>query len=269
MDRQDEGPGRVGGRYGRKRENMKNFGLVVLVFTPLMGCVSGQIVGEVGSEGGTSGIGITGGGGSTSIIGDPAGNPDAGPSLGGTGGLGVPPTNVGAAGSHVVTGAGGSTGSVTTGMTLPCNVETMFKTNCQGCHSNPPVNGAPFSLVSYGDILANGANAVVAMSNGSMPLGGPRASDAMIQTVQSWVVAGFPSGVACPPTGGAAGASGAGGATPGVGGRMGTGGAPAPGVGGRTGSGGAPGVGGSPAPGVGGAGDDNGGDNGGGKGKDG
>lgn len=34
---------------------------------------------------------------------------------------------------------------------FPCDVFSVLNNNCQGCHSNPPQNGAPFPLVSYDD----------------------------------------------------------------------------------------------------------------------
>ena len=32
------------------------------------------------------------------------------------------------------------------------NVSSIFQNNCISCHSNPPVNGAPMSLINYNDI---------------------------------------------------------------------------------------------------------------------
>lgn len=37
---------------------------------------------------------------------------------------------------------------------LPCEVQSLLRSRCQGCHSNPPLAGASIPLVSYADLTA-------------------------------------------------------------------------------------------------------------------
>ncbi len=37
---------------------------------------------------------------------------------------------------------------------LPCAIEAIVESRCRHCHSDPPVNGAPFPLVTYADTQA-------------------------------------------------------------------------------------------------------------------
>jgi hypothetical protein len=73
------------------------------------------------------------------------------------------------------------------------DVTLLFETACNSCHSNPPQNGAPMSLVSYSEVR----NAVETMSlldrisrnegaNGLMPLGGPRLPQQDIDLIFQW-----------------------------------------------------------------------------------
>jgi hypothetical protein len=38
--------------------------------------------------------------------------------------------------------------------TLPCDVAAVLRDVCQHCHTDPPVNGAPFPLTTYADTQA-------------------------------------------------------------------------------------------------------------------
>ena len=69
------------------------------------------------------------------------------PGAGGTTGGGV-----GGASGGGVGGAGGSTTTVANG--IPCDVATLLQNRCVGCHSNPPINGAPMPLVTYANLTA-------------------------------------------------------------------------------------------------------------------
>lgn len=59
---------------------------------------------------------------------------------------------------------------------LPCDVDRILSTVCQYCHTRPPRNGAPFSLVTYGDtqVIVDGRPVVsyvaAAVASGRMPL---------------------------------------------------------------------------------------------------
>lgn len=73
------------------------------------------------------------------------------------------------------------------------NVSSIFQNNCISCHSNPPVNGAPMSLINYNDIkdAVENRNLIDRISrqtseNGAMPLGGPRLPQNLIDLVILW-----------------------------------------------------------------------------------
>ncbi|MGO8998468.1 MAG: hypothetical protein ACLQVI_34545 [Polyangiaceae bacterium] len=48
----------------------------------------------------------------------------------------------------------GDDATVGVGTPLPCDVNAVVVEHCQGCHSNPPQNGAPMPLVSWEDFQA-------------------------------------------------------------------------------------------------------------------
>lgn len=78
------------------------------------------------------------------------------------------------------------------------DVGPIIETNCVSCHSDPPVNGAPNSLVNYVEVV----NAVVNMDlidrisrqpgeGGFMPLGGSRLPQNLIDLIEQWEDEGF------------------------------------------------------------------------------
>lgn len=87
---------------------------------------------------------------------------------------------------------------------LPCDVQAVLATNCQSCHSQPPVGGAPMALMTWDDLVApsitdpNKSNAQLsvdrmqAAKNPMPPQGGAAAAD--IQTLQDWINAGAKKG---------------------------------------------------------------------------
>jgi len=133
-------------------------------------------------------------------------------------GTGGTPGTTGAGGTAGGTGAGGAGGSSTAGG-LPCDVQTVFQAHCTTCHSSPPSGGAPMSLVSYANLTAPSAvsaamtyaqRAVTRMQDNTSPMPpvpGTRATAAEIQTVSSWISAGYPMGTC----GGSTGTGGTGG----------------------------------------------------------
>ncbi|HVW28712.1 MAG TPA: hypothetical protein VHC69_25275, partial [Polyangiaceae bacterium] len=166
---------------------------------------------------------------------------------------------VGAGGATVV-GNGGTVsssagGSATTvaGGSLPCDIDTLVKAHCQTCHGAKPIGGAPMSLVTEQDFTQNytvhtSPGLVGQMMplyqlakmriNGTnnlpkMPEGNPLAP-ADFTTLDTWLGAGAPPGMACgPATSGAGGAS-----TVGGGGTVGAGGGSVISEGATTGAGG-------------------------------
>lgn len=77
-------------------------------------------------------------------------------------------------------GAGGaSCGTTPATGDFPCDVFTVLQTNCHSCHQAPPVNGAPYSLLTYEDTRElNGMTTTprwqrmgAVVESGFMPLG--------------------------------------------------------------------------------------------------
>jgi len=69
---------------------------------------------------------------------------------------------------------------------------------CLACHSNPPQNGAPMSLVSYENVkeAVQNRDLINKISknegdNGLMPLGGPRLPQSSIDLIVKWNIDGL------------------------------------------------------------------------------
>lgn len=77
------------------------------------------------------------------------------------------------------------------------HIKPIIDNNCVFCHDNPPVNGAPNSLVNYQDVKASAENNLLdrisrqASESGAMPLGGPRLPQNSIDLVQQWIADGL------------------------------------------------------------------------------
>lgn len=147
------------------------------------------------------------------------GGGSATPGPGGDGGA----SSTGSGSSSSGQGGGSASGG------LPCDVEDILVDNCQKCHSNPPVFGAPMPLVTYADLQAPSKldpaqkvyervskrihDAAAPMPQPpNAPLG---ASD--LKVMDDWIAAGAPaSSTTCGGGAGGSGAGGAGGGEPGV-----------------------------------------------------
>ncbi len=73
------------------------------------------------------------------------------------------------------------------------NVKSIIDNNCVVCHAAVPKNGAPMSLVTYGQvkeaILNRGLLNRISLENGNsslMPNGGPRMPQATIDVIVKW-----------------------------------------------------------------------------------
>jgi hypothetical protein len=120
----------------------------------------------------------------------------------------------GASGTGGTTGTGGSSGTGGASGGLPCNVQAVYQTHCTSCHAAAPVNGAPMPLVTRADLTAPSfvdatmtfaQRTVVRMQSTTSPMPPPPGtpvSTTEIQTVQSWISAGYPAGT-CGADGGA------------------------------------------------------------------
>jgi len=82
-------------------------------------------------------------------------------------------------------------------VTYEDQVKSIIDTNCIACHSNPPVNGAPMSLITYDDVrnaVENG-NLIARISTNDigavMPPGGPKLPQNLIDLIVQWQADGF------------------------------------------------------------------------------
>lgn len=78
------------------------------------------------------------------------------------------------------------------------DIQPIIENNCTFCHSNPPVNGAPMSLVTYNDVVVaiENLNLINRISrdageSGAMPLGGPKLPQNLIDLVIQWQADGL------------------------------------------------------------------------------
>jgi len=77
-------------------------------------------------------------------------------------------------------------------VTYEDNIKSIIDTNCISCHSSPPTNGAPISLVTYDDVknAVENRNLIGRISTTDagfvMPFGGPRLPQNLIDLVVQW-----------------------------------------------------------------------------------
>lgn len=77
-------------------------------------------------------------------------------------------------------------------ITFNVNVKPIIDNNCIICHSNPPQNGAPMSLVNYENVkeAVQNRNLIGRISSEDpafmMPFGGPRLPQNLIDIIIQW-----------------------------------------------------------------------------------
>ena len=78
------------------------------------------------------------------------------------------------------------------------DIKPIMENNCIFCHSNPPVNGAPMSLITFNDVVfaVENLNLIDRISRengeaGAMPLGGPKLPQNLIDLVIQWQADGL------------------------------------------------------------------------------
>ncbi len=82
-------------------------------------------------------------------------------------------------------------------VTYTNDVKSIIDNNCTFCHSNPPVNGAPMSLVTYQENVEaiENRNLIERIETQDlgfvMPLGGPRLPQNLIDIVIQWETDGL------------------------------------------------------------------------------
>jgi uncharacterized membrane protein len=86
----------------------------------------------------------------------------------------------------------------TTTVTYTANIKSIIDNNCNSCHSAPPVNYAPMSLVTYPQVKTwvenGGINDRISRNQGAsgmMPLGGTRLPQQSINLIIEWQNQGF------------------------------------------------------------------------------
>ena len=89
--------------------------------------------------------------------------------------------------------SGGSGGAT---ITYNSNVKSIMQSSCVGCHSSPPVNGAPFALVNFNQVsqrassILNVMNRQSGTSNAMPPSG--RLPQSTIDVIEQWIENGTP-----------------------------------------------------------------------------
>jgi len=82
-------------------------------------------------------------------------------------------------------------------VTYVANVKTIIDNNCISCHNDPPVNGAPISLILYENVKDAVENRdligrITGTSSGrQMPLGGPMLPQNLIDIIIQWEADGL------------------------------------------------------------------------------
>ena len=79
-----------------------------------------------------------------------------------------------------------------TNITYSTDIKPIIDNNCIMCHNNPPVNGAPMSLLTYSAVkeAVENRNLINRVSSNDlgflMPLGGPRLPQNLIDLITQW-----------------------------------------------------------------------------------
>lgn len=78
-------------------------------------------------------------------------------------------------------------------VTYTINVKPIIDSRCISCHSNPPTNNAPMSLVTYNNVRSavTGRDLIGTVESGAMPPTGADLSNAQIQILKDWQEGGF------------------------------------------------------------------------------
>ena len=77
------------------------------------------------------------------------------------------------------------------------NIKPIMTNNCVACHTSPPINGAPFALVTYNDVVTSANNTLIERiskqpsESGFMPVGGTRLPQNLIDMITLWKTEGY------------------------------------------------------------------------------
>ena len=80
-----------------------------------------------------------------------------------------------------------------TDVTYAGTVKSIIDGSCIGCHSDPPTNNAPMSLITYQNVrdAVMSRNLIARVENGSMPPQGADLTAAQVQSIKDWQSGGF------------------------------------------------------------------------------
>jgi hypothetical protein len=71
--------------------------------------------------------------------------------------------------------------------------QSFFGSFCTRCHFSPPTNSAPFSLVTYGDVISHLDRIQIrAIEQRTMPPSAPIPADSDLEDLEIWIDAGAP-----------------------------------------------------------------------------
>ena len=79
-------------------------------------------------------------------------------------------------------------------VTFNGTVKIIMQDYCLSCHQDPPINGAPISLVTATEVKSAIENSalITRIENGTMPPGNlPKLTDDEVQLVKDWQAGGF------------------------------------------------------------------------------
>jgi len=78
-------------------------------------------------------------------------------------------------------------------VTYTGTIKQIIDNNCISCHADPPVDGAPTSLITYLNVkdAVMSSNLIARVENGSMPPQGADLTAAQVQSIKDWQSGGF------------------------------------------------------------------------------
>ena len=76
-------------------------------------------------------------------------------------------------------------------VTYTDDVQPIMATSCNLCHTSPPINGAPFSLLTFQEVSSQADRILARMDEGTMPPSG-RLPQITIDVIAAWIENGSP-----------------------------------------------------------------------------
>ena len=95
-----------------------------------------------------------------------------------------------------VPNSGGNSNDPNSSINYQEDIQPIMQSSCTGCHSSPPVNGAPFALVNFNQVSQRATSVFNSMNRqsgtpGAMPPSG-RLPQSTINIIQHWIDNGKP-----------------------------------------------------------------------------